>query len=88
MIEYPQEYELARRVAARGWACRGTLSGVHIGGDGRLTWRVGDELWLTASHDASALGRENALLTHLLLNLEGSKESFTVPVPERLLTVS
>jgi Ser/Thr protein kinase RdoA (MazF antagonist) len=81
VIEHPQEYELARRAAAQGWACRDTLSGVHIGGDGRLTWRVGDELWLTASHDADALGRENALLSHLLSAFDRSKETFTVPAP-------
>ncbi len=52
-----------------------------MGGDGRLTWRVGDDLWLTASPDAGALGRENALLVHLRLALDGCKESFTVPAP-------
>jgi Ser/Thr protein kinase RdoA (MazF antagonist) len=81
MLEPHQEYELARRAAAQGWACRDALSAVHIGGDGRLTWRVGDELWLTASHDAGALGRENALLARLLLVFDRSKETFTVPAP-------
>jgi Ser/Thr protein kinase RdoA (MazF antagonist) len=52
-----------------------------VGGDGRLTWRVGDDLWLTASHDADALGRENALLAHLRLALDGSKGSLAVPAP-------
>ncbi len=81
MTEHPQEHELARRVAIRAWACRDPLSGVHIGGDGRLTWRVGNDLWLTAAPDAGALGRENALLVHLRLALDASKESFTVPAP-------
>jgi Ser/Thr protein kinase RdoA (MazF antagonist) len=81
MAEHPEEQELARRVAAQGWARRDPLSGVHVGGDGRLTWRVGDDLWLTASSDDGALERENALLVHLRLALDGSEESFTVPAP-------
>jgi hypothetical protein len=81
MVEQPQEYELARRVAAQGWACRDTLLTVHIGGDGRLTWRVGNEFWLTASHDIDALRRENHLLARLLSVLDKSMETFTAPAP-------
>jgi Ser/Thr protein kinase RdoA (MazF antagonist) len=81
MIEQPLEHELAHRVAAQGWACHGTLSAVHIGGDGRRTWRVGDELWLTASHNIDALERENALLARLLSVLDSSMDAFTVPAP-------
>lgn len=41
MVKQPRENELARRIAAQGWACRDNLSVVRIGGDGRRTWRVG-----------------------------------------------
>ncbi len=81
MTGHPNDYESARRIAAQGWACHDPLSGVHVGGDGRLTWRIGEELWLTASHDADALGRENALLSRLLSVFDGSNEPFTVPAP-------
>src|SRR5580700_916052 len=79
MVEDRPEHELARHVAAQGWGYRDTLSEVHLGGDGRRTWRVGDELWLTASHDAGALGRENALLARLRPVLDESEATFTVP---------
>jgi Ser/Thr protein kinase RdoA (MazF antagonist) len=82
MVEDHQEHELARHVAAEGWGCRDTLSEVHIGGDGRRTWRVGHELWLTASHDAGALGRENSLLARLGPVLDESNALFTVPAPQ------
>lgn len=81
MVEDGQEQELARHVAAEGWGCGDPLSGVHLGGDGRRTWRVGQELWLTASHDAAALGRENSLLTRLVSVLDKSEATFTVPTP-------
>jgi Ser/Thr protein kinase RdoA (MazF antagonist) len=81
MVEDDPEHELARRVAAEGWGCREALSGVHLGSDGRRTWRVGHELWLTASHDAGALGRENSLLARLVSVLDESGAAFTVPRP-------
>jgi Ser/Thr protein kinase RdoA (MazF antagonist) len=81
MVDDRQEYELARHVAAEGWGCRDALSEVHLGGDGRRTWRVGHELWLTASHDAEALGRENSLLARLAPVLDESEATFTVPTP-------
>ena len=79
MLDDSHEHELARQVAAQCWGCRASLSEVHLGGDGRRTWRVGDELWLAASHDAVALGRENALLAHLRPVLEESEATFAVP---------
>jgi Ser/Thr protein kinase RdoA (MazF antagonist) len=81
MVEDRQERELARHVAAEGWGCRDALSGVHLGGDGRRTWRVGHELWLTASYDTGALGRENSLLVRLASVLGESDATFTVPTP-------
>jgi hypothetical protein len=81
MADLPQENEIARRAAAQGWVCGATLSGVHVGGDARLTWRLGDELWLTAAHDFRALERENALLVRLLPILDRSMAVFTVPEP-------
>ena len=81
MVEDRQEQELACHVAAEGWGYRDTPSGVHLGGDGRRTWRVGQEVWLTASHDAGALARANSLLAHLGSVLDESDATFTVPTP-------
>lgn len=81
MVEDRLEHELARHIAAAGWGCGDKLSKVQLGGDGRRTWRVGHELWLTASHDAGALGRENSLLALLGPFLDDSEATFTVPTP-------
>ena len=44
--EVDRDVVLARQVAEEAWGSRGELSAVHVGLN-RLTWKVGQDLWLT-----------------------------------------
>jgi Phosphotransferase enzyme family len=71
---------LAQQVAGRGWGRREELSPPHLGLN-RLTWKVGDDLWLTGIDEdrADLLERENRLLHEVRSACAASTVQFDVP---------
>ena len=71
---------LAQQVAERGWGRREELSPPHLGLN-RLTWKVGEDLWLTGIDEdrAELLEGENRLLHELRSTCAASTVQFDVP---------
>jgi hypothetical protein len=77
---------LARQVAEAGWGRREDLSAVHVGLN-RLTWKVGQDLWLTGIDDdrAQLLERENVLLREV--RSACAESSLRIEIPEVVPTI-